>query len=111
MYNQRIALAHNLLPACNLYTLCSFVRHVYRSQLLPNITQGTAFQICGPFPRVPQHKRIGFQALNPLVTALQVAPLGRLPGVSDAKVLDLFLSPSSCRGNPWAWKWVRNRLL
>lgn len=31
--------------------------------------------------------------------------------VPSAKMSDLFLSLSSCRGNPREWKWVRNRLL
>ena len=30
---------------------------------------------------------------------------------SQCQDADLFLSLSSCRGNPWEWKWVRNRLL
>lgn len=50
------------------------------------------------------------QAPEPHAHTLQ-ALLELLPQVPSAKMSDLFLSLSSCRGNPWEWKWVRNRLL
>lgn len=57
-----------------------------------------------------QPMRTSSQAPEPHAHTLQ-ALLELLPQAPSAKMSDLFLSLSSCRGNPWEWKWVRNRLL